>query len=193
MIRTAYRRCLTPLMRGIYRVDVRGAVHVPLGGPVVVAANHESLLDPFLLAAAIPRPIRFLAKAELWGVPLLHYVLDELEAIPVERGRSDVGAVASAVAALEAGAIVGIFPQGGVRREGPWLRGAARIALAAGAPLLPVRLLGTRTALGPGTIGFPPLAVLIGEPLEVTRAVPTIEHARAVTAQLQAAVEALGP
>ena len=79
-----------------------------------------------------------------------------------------------------------------MRREGPWRRGAARIALAAGAPLVPVRLLGTRSALGPGTIGLPPLAVLIGEPLEVARAEPTIGRARASTAQLQAAVEALG-
>lgn len=188
----AYRRHLTPLVRGIYRVDVRGTERVPRRGPVVVVANHESLLDPFLLAAAIPRPMRFLAKAELWNAPLLHTMLDVLDAIPVERGRSDVRAIASAVAALEAEEVVAIFPQGGVRRDGPWLRGAARIALAAGAPLLPVRLLGTRAALGPGTFGFPPLAVLIGEPLEVARAVPTIEQARALTGRLQAAVEALG-
>ena len=77
-------------------------------------------------------------------------------------------------------------------REGPWLRGAARMALAAGAPLLPVRLLETRKALGRGTIGFPPLAALIGEPIAVERTEPTGTVARELTDRLQAAVAALG-
>ena len=93
---------------------------------------------------------------------------------PGHRGRSDRGAIAAAIAALEAGEVVGIFPEGGVRREGPWLRGAARMALATGAPLLPVRLLGTRKALGRRQVGFPPLAALIGEPIAVERASRTV-------------------
>ncbi len=94
--------------------------------------------------------------------------------------------------ALEAGEAVGIFPQGRVRFDGPWLRGAARMALVTGAPLLPVRLVGTGRALAPGAIGFPRLAALIGEPLEVERAKPTIARSRELTLAVQAAVEALG-
>lgn len=187
-----YRRVVAPVVRVVYRLEVRGQEHVPPVGPLVIAANHDSVLDPFVLAAAISRPTRYLGKAELWRVPLLRLWLDNIEAIPVERGLSDAGAIESAVAALEAGEVVGIFPEGGVAREGPWLRGAARMALATGAPLLPVRLLETRKALGRGQVGFPRLAALIGEPIAVERTSPTAELARELTDRLQAAVEALG-
>ena len=188
----AYRRTLTPVLRAVYRLEVRGAEHVPVSGPLVVAGNHESVLDPFVLAAAVPRPLHYLGKAELWRVPGLRFWLGSVGAIPVERGRSDTAAIDAALAALAAGEAIGIFPEGGVRREGPWLRGAARLALAAGAPLLPARLLGTKKALGPGTVGLPRLAVLIGEPIAVARTQPTAELARRLTDVLQAAVEALG-
>ena len=188
----AYRRVLSPVVRHIYRVEVRGAENVPLSGRLVVAGNHDSMLDPFLLAAVIPRPIRYLGKSELWKVPGLAWWLGTLDAIPVHRRRSDIAAIRSAIEALEADEVVGIFPEGGVGREGPWLRGAARMALATGAPLLPVRLLGTRRAFSPGRIAFPPLAALIGEPIPVERTEPTAELARELVDRLQAAVESLG-
>ena len=65
----AYRRTLTPVVQAVYRVEVRGQENVPLSGRLVVAGNHDSMLDPLLLAAVIPRPIRYLGKAELWKVP----------------------------------------------------------------------------------------------------------------------------
>ena len=188
----AYRRALTPLLRGLYRVEVRGAENIPLTGPLVVTGNHDSVLDPFLMAAVVPRPIHFLGKSEFWRYAPLRWWLGTVGAIPVVRGGSDAEAIAAAVAALEAGEAVGIFPEGGVKREGPWLRGAARMALSTGAPLLPIRFLGTRRALAPGTIAFPRLAALIGEPIPVRRAEPTPELARALTDRLQAAVESLG-
>ena len=134
---------------------MRGQEHVPPAGPLVVTGNHDSVLDPFLMAAAIPRPIHFLGKSELWRYAPLRWWLGSIGAIPVVRGGSDAAAIASAVAALEAGEVVGIFPEGGVRREGPWLRGAARMALATGAPLLPVRLLDARKALGRRLVRVP--------------------------------------
>ena len=187
-----YRRSLTPVVRAVYRLEVRGLEHVPPTGSLVVAGNHESILDPFIVSAAISRPIRYLAKSELWSVPLLPWWLASVEAIPVERGKSDVAAIASAIAALEAGEVVGLFPEGGVMREGPWLRGAARMALASGTPLLPVRLLETRKALGRHGFGFPRLAALIGTPIAVDRTTPTPELARELTDRLQVVVEELG-
>ena len=188
----AYRRVLTPVVHAVYRLEVRGQEHVPPVGSLVVTANHESVLDPFVLAAAIPRPTRYLGKAELWRIPLLRSWLNSIDAIPIERGRSDVGAIEAAIAALEAGEVVGIFPEGGVKRDGPWLRGAARMALATGAPLLPVRLLETRNAIGRRRLAFPRLAVLIGEPIAVEPTEPTVDLARVLTDRLQTAVEALG-
>lgn len=188
----AYRRTITPILRAVYRIQVRGLEHVPLSGRLVVAGNHDSVLDPFVMAAVIPRTMHFLGKSEFWRSPLLRWWLGTVGAIPVVRGGSDAAAVESAVAALEAGGVVGIFPEGGVRREGPWLRGAARMALETGAPLLPVRLLNTRRALGRGRIGFPQLVALIGEPIPVDRTPSTAELARELTDRLQAAVETLG-
>ncbi len=179
-------------MRLAYRLEVRGESHVPPAGPLVVAANHCSVLDPFVLGAAIPRRLRFLTKEELWSSPLLGCVLDRLGGIPVGRGRGDLGAMRLAEDALEAGEAVALFPEGGVRRAGPWLRGAARLCLVTGSPLLPVRLLGTGDALGPGHIGFPRVAVLVGTPIEVAQARPTIAAARELTGRLEAAVVALG-
>jgi len=187
-----YKSLLGPLVAALYRLEVRGLEHVPASGPLVVASNHESVLDPFVLGAALPRPIRFVGKSELWSIPPAACLLDAGGAIPVRRGGSDVAAVGAAVAALDAGDVVGIFPGGGVHREGTWLRGAARMALAAGAPMLPVRLLETRRAMGRGVFGFPRVGVLIGEPLPVTRGKPTIAQARKLTLALQSAVESLG-
>ena len=136
----AYRRSLTPVVRALYRLEVRGQENVPATGPLVVACNHESMLDPIILGAAIPRPMHYLAKSELLRVALIGAWLKSLDVIPVRRGQSDTVAIESAVEVLDAGQVVGIFPEGGVLREGPWLRGAARMALAAGAPLLPVRV-----------------------------------------------------
>jgi 1-acyl-sn-glycerol-3-phosphate acyltransferase len=187
-----YKRLLGPVVEAAYRLEVRGAEHVPASGPLVVAANHESVLDPFVLGAAVQRQIRYLAKAELWRYPLVGALLEDGGVIPLRRGDGDVAAIGGAVEALEAGEAVGIFPQGRVRYEGPWLRGAARMALVTGAPLLPVRIVDTGRALAPGTVGFPRVAVLIGEPLEVECAKPTIARARELTRALQAAVNALG-
>lgn len=191
MIYPAVRRFVAPACRFAYRLEVRGPRNVPSRGPVVVAANHASVLDPFVLSTAIERPLRYLAKAELWRLPLLPSLLDALGGIPVRRDVGDRAALEVALRALAAGEAVGIFPQGGVRRD-TWQRGAARLALTSGAPLLPVRILATDEALRRGRIGFPRVGVLIGEPIAVERARPTIVRAAELTSRLREAVESLG-
>lgn len=186
------QRRVTPLLRLLYRLEVRGAELVPPAGPLVVAANHESVLDPFVLAAAIPRPLRYLAKEELWRTRWLGRAMDALGAIPVRRGRVDTGLIETATAALARGEAIAIFPQGGIRREGAWLRGAARLAIAAQATLVPVRLLGTAAAIGRGRAGLPRLAVLVGEPLPLPPpSAGGSAAARSLTRLLQERVAAL--
>ena len=73
---------------------------------------------------------------------------------------------------------------------GPWTRGAARLALATGAPLVPVRIVGTKRALSKGRIGFPKIRLLVGEPIPVERAKPTVAAAKALTAELEKRVGA---
>ena len=109
------------------------------------------------------------------------------------RGGSDAAAIESAVAVLEAGEVVGIFPEGGVRREGPWLRGAARMALATGSPLLPVRFLDTAEGARARLVRLP--AARRADRRADRRRADGADGASSrgqLTDQLQAAVEALG-
>jgi 1-acyl-sn-glycerol-3-phosphate acyltransferase len=158
-----------PLMNRVYRIRHLDADRIPAEGPVVLAANHESILDPFFLGTVTPRPIRYLTKAELFRSPVVGWVLRSLGGIPVRR-QGDMGRAADAgLGALANGEVVGIFPQGTCLpyRDRPFRRGAARLALAAGAPLVPVLLVATERALQPRThrVGFPEVTIAVGEPL----------------------------
>ena len=196
---TVYRilyRTLGPPIRRLWRVEVEGLELLPAGA-CVLAPNHDSLSDPFFLGAAIPRPLRFLAKSELDRFPLRR-VLRGVGAIPVQRGRGDTGAIVRAVAAVREGATVVIHPQGTVlgAADRPWKRGAARVAIATGVPLVPVALVNTDRALRRGTIRLRrvPVRVVVCEPLDPGPArEPQEDDASALTAEVQAAVEAIRP
>lgn len=185
------RRAFSGLVRAVYRLEVVGADRMPATGPAVVAPNHESFLDAIILGAAISRELRFVAKAELWRYRLLAWMIEGLGAIPIERGHSDYFAAARVLQALEAGQAVVIFPQGAVRGDRVWTQGAAHAALLTGAPLVPVRLIGTARALSRGRIGFTRLRVIIGEPIEVSQAPEDPITAAKLTERLRVAVESL--
>ena len=138
------------LIRAMYRLEVVGADRLPVTGPVVITPNHDSVLDGIVLGSAIARELRFLGKAELWQSRLLGWVLDGLGAVGIKRGHGDHLALARMRQALEAGQAVAVFPQGAIRGDRVWHRGAARLALVTGAPLVPVRLVGTAPTLSLG-------------------------------------------
>ena len=184
------------LCRRLYRLEVEGASNIPRVGGCLLAANHDSSIDPAFVALTTERPIRFLARAELWQ-PGLRRLLDTLGAIPVRRGQGDHVAMRRARQLLEAGELVAIFPQGTVLRfrNRRFRRGAARLALKTGAPLVPVRLFGTAAAFSiiPPRLGFPKLRVVVGEPLAVPRQEASREAATLLTADLESAIAALAP
>jgi 1-acyl-sn-glycerol-3-phosphate acyltransferase len=148
------------------------------------------VLDPPLLALATRRPLRFLAKEELWRYRPGAWLMEALGAVPVARGREGYIAIGRAEELIRAGEPVAIFPEGSVR-EVIWTRGAARLALATGAPIVPVRLVGTGRALSRGRIGFPRIRVVVGETIPVEQSVPTVAAARDLTRLLQERVESL--
>ena len=156
---------------------------------MIVAANHESLLDPPLLALTARQPLHFLAKVELWRYRPGAWLMDALGGIPIRRDRRDLLSVARAEELLLEGESVAIFPQGTVQ-GGAWTRGAARLALATGSPLVPVRIVGTRRALSKGRIAFPRIRLIVGEPIPVEQAKPTVAEARRLTQLLQERVDA---
>ena len=174
------------LARLLYRIEIVGTVPP---GPVIVAANHESMLDPPLLALTARQPLHFLAKVELWRYRPGAWLMDALGGIPIRRDRRDLLSVGRAEELLRAGESVALFPQGTVQ-GGAWTRGAARLALLTGAPLVPVRIVGTKRALSKGRIGFPRIRLLVGEPIQVEPQQPTVAAAKALTAELQARVDA---
>ncbi len=196
LYRTIGKGFLFPLHRLLWRVEIEGAERIPAGA-AVFAPNHDSLLDPFFLGLATRRIVHYMAKAELWELKLLPgfgKVMESFAAFPVRRGESDGQAIGAALELLGRGELLGVFPQGTCLpyRDRRWRRGAARLALEAGCPLVPVALVHTEQAFQPRTrkLGLPRVRIIVGEPL-LPEGPATLEAADELTARLEAAVAAL--
>jgi 1-acyl-sn-glycerol-3-phosphate acyltransferase len=165
-------RFLLHLLFG-YRTE--GAEKVPEKGPVILAANHLSILDPIAIGAGIKRPVSFLARADVFRLPVLSWLLPRLYAIPVERGTGDLSAIKGAIRALERGMAFGIFPEGTRSRSGrlqPFKTGVAAIAFRTGSPVVPVAVVGSEKAWPVGRKLFRlrrPIRVVYGDPIPVPR------------------------
>lgn len=128
----------------IFRIKVVNKQNEPTEGGYIVCANHISATDPIMLCYAFKKhQIRFMAKKELFRIPVLAQLIRMLGAFPVDRGGGDVGAIKNAVSIVESGCCMGIFPQGhrhrGVDpRTTPTKNGAALISVRASAPIVPV-------------------------------------------------------
>jgi 1-acyl-sn-glycerol-3-phosphate acyltransferase len=183
-----YRRAL----QAVYRMEIAGGERIPAEGPCILVANHESVIDPFVLGLATPRIVRFMAKAELWRSSVARALMEGLGAFPVDRGRGDFDAFSRAGRLLADGEILGIFAQGTCKplRRRPFMRGAARLALETGSPLVPVALVGTEQALRPHRLklGLPRIRILVGQPFDVAGARPTVAAARELTRRIEDAV-----
>jgi len=159
-----------PVYRLLFRGRTLGNRNVPMDGAVVVVANHGSHLDPPLLGHALGRPVAFMAKAELFKVPLLGPIIRACGAYPVARGASDREAIRTATDRLLEGWAIGVFidgtRQGDGRVNNPQA-GAALLAARSGAPLLPVAIINSHRALGPGKSGIRlvPIQIRIGTPI----------------------------
>jgi 1-acyl-sn-glycerol-3-phosphate acyltransferase len=139
-----------PLLRILFSLEYRGVEHVPESGAVIIAGNHPSYLDPVLVMLPIKRAIRFMAWDALFKVPVLGRVLTAMGAFPVDlrRGHGEA-AYREACRVLEGGQALGIFPEGQRSERGPMgeLRaGVARLAIATGAPIVPVTIGGAYRA-----------------------------------------------
>jgi 1-acyl-sn-glycerol-3-phosphate acyltransferase len=162
------------VMRLLFRVEGRGGEHVPARGPVLLVANHSSFLDPLLVGGMTPRPLSFMAKAELFRVPLLGALIRRLNARPVRREGADAGALRTALRILQEGGVLLMFPEGTRGPEGTLREpkpGAALLAVMSGAPVVPVYVEGSGRAWPRGR-RLPRLAkvrVTFGAPLRFER------------------------
>jgi len=139
---------LTPVLYLVYRVRVEGRAGIPRTGPVILAANHRSFLDSIFLPLVIRRRVTFVAKAEYFDDPKTAWFFRAVGQIPIRRegGSAAEGALAAATDVLEQGGVFAIYPEGTRTRDGYLHRGhtgVARLALATGAPIVPVGLVAT--------------------------------------------------
>src|SRR5919204_4756054 len=144
-------------------------------GPVILAMNHQSYLDPPLAGITCDRPIYFLTRRTLLNVPLLGWVLPKLNVIPVNQEGVDRSAIKALIRVLQAGNGVLVFPEGSRTLDGslqPAERGLGLIIAKTLAPVVPMRIFGAHEALprGGGGLHFVPITIVIGEPILFTAA-----------------------
>ncbi|HLO03608.1 MAG TPA: lysophospholipid acyltransferase family protein [Symbiobacteriaceae bacterium] len=151
------------MFRLLYRIRVEGAQHVPRTGGVIVCANHTKAIDPIFLGIACPRPVQFMAKQEIFQVPVLGWLVRQLNAFPVDRAGNDRGALKRSLTVLESGGCFGIFPEGTRVKSGElgeFHGGTAYLALKAGAQVVPV-------GITPGYKLFETVVVRFGAPVDL--------------------------
>ena len=169
------RAVLPPFFLVYFRLRRMGSEHLPSSGPLLLAANHRSFLDPFVIGALTRRPVYYMAKRELFERRWQAWLLNSLGAFPVDRGAGDEAAIATARAILERGDCVVIFPEGTRMRHGPLgapRRGIGRLVVETGARVVPVAVIGTEDVRRGWRVRPRKVRIRCGAPLMF----PTVEH-----------------
>jgi 1-acyl-sn-glycerol-3-phosphate acyltransferase len=171
----ALRAILLPFFLVYFRMQRIGREHLPRSGPLLLASNHRSFLDPFLIGMLLRRPVYYFAKRELFERRWQAWVLNALGAFPVDRGAGDREAMDTARAILARGDCVVVFPEGTRVRPGPLgkpRRGVGRLALESGAPVAPVAVIGTEDVRRGWRIRPRKVRIRVGAPLRF----PSVEE-----------------
>lgn len=162
MLYTTLRATFHFLFRVLYRLRVIGLENIPEGKPVILCANHTSNFDPPLLGSPLTtRRVHYMAKAELFEVPVLGWVLPRICAFPVKRGGVSKESIRLSLQLLQDNNILGIFPEGSRNAGGMGKKGAASLALKSGAVVVPSAIVG-------GYKLFRPMTLVYGKPLDLS-------------------------
>jgi 1-acyl-sn-glycerol-3-phosphate acyltransferase len=162
------RAILVPAFLVYFRMQRIGREHLPKDGPLLLASNHRSFLDPFVIGMLVRRPVYYMAKRELFEKRWQAWILNALGAFPVDRGHGDSAAMDTARAILERGDCVVLFPEGTRVRRGPLAkprRGVGRLALETGVPVAPVAVIGTEEVRRGWRIRPRKVRIRVGRPL----------------------------
>jgi glycerol-3-phosphate dehydrogenase (NAD(P)+) len=162
------RAMIVPFFLIYFRMQRIGTEHLPRSGPLLLASNHRSFLDPFVIGTLLRRPVYYMAKRELFRHRLVAWLLNGLGAFPVDRGAGDEQAMETARAILARGDCVVLFPEGTRVRPGPLgapRRGVGRLALQTGAPVAPIAVIGTEDVRRGWRIRPRKVRIRVGPPL----------------------------
>ncbi|WP_089158075.1 lysophospholipid acyltransferase family protein [Micromonospora sp. NBS 11-29] len=205
LLYTIGKLTVAPTLRLTFRPHVEGLEHIPATGGAIFAGNHLSVADELLLGTVVPRHLAFWAKSEYFNGAgakgaFSKFVLTGLGAIPVERagGRAALSAFDAAIPVLKAGDLVAVYPEGTRSPDGRLYRGrtgAARLAVAAGVPIIPVGVTGTDKAQPIGTRvprpGRAKITIRFGKPLDFTGRPDDRTSLRAMTDELMSEIQKL--
>lgn len=185
-------------MQVLFGLKIEGREKVPMQGPVILASNHMSFLDPIAMGVAFPRPVSYISRDDVFKYPILSWLLPRIYVIPLARGAGDLGAIKAAIRTLKEGMAFGIFPEGRRSRTGfiePFKTGAAAIALRTGATIVPAAIIGSDKAwpVGSGPRLRRPIKVIFGDPITLPPGKADHQTMEEVTHRLEAAVTALLP
>ena len=191
------RAVFGPVLTAAFGLETAGQEHVPKTGPAILAANHASFLDPIVISLRARRPVRFLVSNAFYRDPRLNRLLRWLGTIPVGGGAGIVRSFRQVTEVIEDGGLLGIFPEGGITRDGemkPFRSGAAVLAMRLGVPIVPIHVRGTFDAL-PRYAKWPrfvPVTLRFGEPMSVpaTRK-PTSDDIAALTESIRSSIAGL--
>jgi len=149
------------LFKIFYKIEVNGVINLPEDSGYMICSNHIHMWDPILIADFTKRPISFMSKKELIDAPVIGWILKKCYAFPVDRGKGDIAAIKTAIEILKNGNVMSMFPEGTRHKDGNFhdlKKGAAMIAIKAGVPIVPVRIIGNYKF-------FTKLTLNIGEPI----------------------------
>lgn len=151
-------------LKVFHRFKVEGAPHLPATGPVIVVSNHTNFIDPIVVGCSIlQRQVYFMAKEELFRIPLLGHLIQKLGAFPIRRGKFDRVALRAAFAVLKQGKTLGMFPEGTRHKDNklhPLHQGVSLLAVETNAQILPMIIRGTQNLR---LFRFPRIKAYIGE------------------------------
>ena len=167
---TFCRWLAVPFFGGLYRCRAKGASNLPSQGPCMVIMNHKGDVDPVVAGMIFDRPLRYMAKKELFKHRALRWLITTLGAFPIDRGAGDREALKAALDMLARGEVLLMFPEGHRQRDDAiheFLPGVGMIALRSGAPVVPLALDGTQYMLRDGKPALPALRGLVGPPVEL--------------------------
>jgi 1-acyl-sn-glycerol-3-phosphate acyltransferase len=158
----------------MFDLKAYGLENVPKTGGALMVANHASYLDPALVGVRIYRPLSFMAKSELFDIPVFGWIIRHCNAFPVQQGKGDRAAIEQTIKTLKSGHMLNLFPEGSRTADGQLQKiqkGVSLIAKRAGVPIVPAVLIGSFQAWPRGRAMFQthPVRVLYGPPIDVSK------------------------